>query len=268
MSLRDLINREIIKTDANESVGGVARMMRHFKIGSVFVEEAGDYIGIVTESDLVRKVVTQELSVKTPVAKVMCAPIIQIDIEQSVIDANHLMRFNEIRHLGISEKGKLVGMLSVRDIVRFFSTDTGGPMKEIGEVFKPLEVLVRRNILTIPASASSKEAAQKMEEKKVGSLFVMEGDHYSGIVTESDIVHKVIGYDLSPSSIPVGVVMNTPIIDVDITSSVQTAIELMSQKRIRHLAVSENRNIIGILSIRDLIGLISVRDLPRFFSKK
>jgi len=268
MSLRALVNREIIKTDANETVAGVARMMRHFKIGSVFVEAAGDYAGIVTESDLVRKVVTKALPVTTAVGTVMCAPILQIDIDRSVIEANHLMRFNEIRHLGISENGKIVGMISVRDIVRFFSTDTGGPMKGIGEVFKPLDVLVHRDILTIHASASAREAAQKMEVSRVGSLFVMEGDVYTGIITESDIVHKVIGYDLSPSSIPVGVIMNSPIIDINIASPVQAAVELMSVKRIRHLAVSEAGEIVGVLSIRDLIGLISVRDLPRFFSNQ
>ncbi|MBN4054088.1 CBS domain-containing protein [Nitrospira defluvii] len=268
MSLRALTNREIIKIGPEETISDAAHVLRHFKIGSVFVAENEEYIGIMTESDLVRKVVTKGFPPETAVSQVMCTPLIQIDIEKSVIEANHLMRFNEIRHLGISENGKVVGLISVRDIVHFFSNEPNGPVSAIGEVFKPLEVLTHRDIQTIDPSASVKEAAKKMTEYKIGSLLVAEEGAYIGIVTESDIVQKVIGYDLSPSLITVGVVMNTPIIDVNIVSSVQTAIDLMSRKRIRHLAVIEEGNIVGILSIRDLIGLISVRDLPRFFSNQ
>lgn len=82
------------------------------------------------------------------------------------------------------------------------------------------------------------------------------------------MVRKLIGFDLNPSEVPVGVIMNTPVIDIDIASSVQSATDLMSSKGIRHLGVSEGGNIVGILSIRDLIGMISVRDLPQFFAKK
>jgi CBS domain-containing protein len=86
-------------------------------------------------------------------------------------------------------------------------------------------------------------------------------------VTEADLVRKVIGYRLNAAEIPVGVIMNTPIVDIDINASVHLATELMESKRIRHLGVSEDGKIVGVLSVRDLIGMIAVRDLPRFFSK-
>ncbi len=267
MTLSDLVHREIIRIAADASIADAARMMRDQKIGSVFVEEAGQYVGIVTDSDIVRKAFTKDLSFETPVKRVMASPLIEIDIEKSVMDANHLMYFNEIRHLAISEKGKVIGMLSVRDIVRFFLSTVQGPMNAMGDVIKPLTVLTHRNIETIDASATAREAALKMQGGKIGSLMITDNGNYTGIVTEADLVRKVIGYRLNSAEIPVGVIMNTPIIDIDINASVQVATERMESKRIRHLGVSEDGKIVGVLSVRDLIGMIAVRDLPRFFSK-
>ncbi|MFY9270460.1 MAG: CBS domain-containing protein, partial [Candidatus Manganitrophaceae bacterium] len=249
----------------------IARMMRHDRIGSVFIENmenAGKYLGIVTESDLVRKGLTKAVPIEAEAASLMHAPLIEIDIEKSPIEANHLMHLNGIRHLAVSEEGKVAGMISVRDLVRHFSIDKKGPLNAMGEIVKPLTVLVRREIETIAPGATAQEAARKMDLKKIGSLLVNDHGQYVGIVTETDLVRKVIGYGLSASNVPVGVIMNTPIIDIDISRTLQEANEIMAAKGVRHLAVTEGGQIIGIFSIRDLIGMISIRDFPRFLSEK
>lgn len=268
MSLRELIHSDIKKTGAMSTLVETARMMRSYKIGSVFIEEEGRYLGIVTESDLVRKGLTKEVPLETPTRSIMHVPLLDIDIEKSPIEANHLMHLNGVRHLAVSEEGKIVGMLSVRDLVRYFSADKKSPLHAMTDIVKPLTVLVRRDIQTIEAFATAQEAARKMDEKKIGSLMVIEEKRYVGIVTETDLVRKVIGYGLSASKIPVGVIMNTPILDIDISRTIQEANEIMATKGVRHLAVTERGEIIGILSIRDLIGMISIRDLPRFFSSQ
>lgn len=268
MSLRELVHSDIKKTEPMTTLVEAARMMRRDKIGSVFVEEGGLYVGIVTESDLVRKGLTKEVPLETPARSLMHAPLIDIDIEKSPIEANHLMHLNGIRHLAVSEKGKIVGMISVRDLVRHFSKDKSSPLHAMTDIVKPLTVLVRRNIQTIAAGASAQEAALKMDEKKIGSLMVTDEGRYAGIVTETDLVRKVIGYGLAASKIPVGVIMNTPVLDIDISRTIQEANEIMATKGIRHLAVTEGGMIVGILSIRDLIGMISIRDLPRFLSNQ
>ncbi len=266
--IRNLVHRNVVTAGSEVSVLDAAKIMRQHKVGSVFITEGAGYAGIVTESDLVRKVLAKGLKPETNIESVMCSPIIEMDIEKSVVEANHLMHLNGIRHLGISENGKIIGLVSVRDIVAFFSTADKGPMSELGVVYNPLEILTHRDIQSIHAAATAKEAAQEMAGSRIGALFVTEEGGYVGIVTESDMIRKVIGYDLDPENIPVGVIMNAPIIDIDIHESVQTATEIMAKKGIRHLAVSQKGAIIGIVSIKDLIGMISVRDLPRFFSKK
>jgi signal-transduction protein with cAMP-binding, CBS, and nucleotidyltransferase domain len=266
MSLKQIIHREIKKIGPTTSIEDAAKMMRHYKIGSLFIEENGELTGIVTESDLVRKAVTQNIPFFTPARIVMNAPLIEIDINKSVMEANHLMHMNGIRHLAVSEKGKIVGMISVRDLVRHFSSDRESPLHAMSDIIQPLTVLIHREIQTIEASAPCRDAAKKMDERKIGSIIVTEDRDYVGIVTESDFVRKVIGYGLSPSGIPTGAIMNTPIVDIDISRSIHEVNEIMATKEVRHLAVTEKGKIVGILSIRDLIGMISIRDFPRFFS--
>lgn len=268
MTLSELACREIKATSPSATIFNAAEEMRLRKIGSLFIEENGLYIGIVTDSDLIRRVLTKEIPYDTPVRDIMHSPILEIGIEKSMIEANHLMHLNEIRHLGISEKGKIVGLISVRDLVQHFYADQNSALNKMGDIYKPLSILTRRDIQSIRGSASCREAAQKMAGSKIGSLLVSEGGNYSGIVTETDLARKIIGFNLSASDVPVGSIMNTPIVDIDISRSVLEATEKMAIRGVRHLAVRDGEEIVGILSIRDLIGMISVRDLPKFPSKK
>ncbi|MFQ5579692.1 MAG: cyclic nucleotide-binding/CBS domain-containing protein [Nitrospiria bacterium] len=269
MTLSELASREIKATPPSTTIFQVAEVMRLQKIGSLFVEEEdGHYVGIVTDSDLIRKVLTKEIPYDTPVRDIMQSPILEVGIEKSLVEANHLMHLKEIRHLGISENGKIVGLVSVRDLVHHFYSDQNSSLNKMGDIYNPLSVLTRRNIHSIKGSASCKEAAQKMSGSRIGSLLVSEGEKYSGIVTETDLTRKVIGFNLPADNIPVGSIMNTPIVDIDISRSVLEATEKMATKGIRHLAVREEQAIVGILSIRDLIGMISIRNLPRLPSKQ
>ena len=85
MSLKQIIHREIKKINPTTSIEETAKMMRHYKIGSLFVEENGQFIGIVTESDMVRKAVTQNIPFFTPARIVMNTPLIEIDVNKSVM---------------------------------------------------------------------------------------------------------------------------------------------------------------------------------------
>jgi CBS domain-containing protein len=58
--------------------------------------------------------------------------------------------------------------------------------------------------------------------------------------------------------------MNAPLIQIDINHTVRDASRLMAEKRIRHLVVTEDKKVVGLLSVRDLVKMVSVRDMPRF----
>jgi|SRR5579863_4467867 len=268
MSLSELLHADIISLSPSASLLQCAALMMRHKIGSIFVGSERNYLGIITESDLVRKGISQSVSPETPVEKLMSRPIVEVDIDRSPIEANHLMHLNAIRHLAVTRDGKTVGMISVRDLVRYFSRQEHGPAQELGDIYQPLSALVQRHIVAAALDLPVRQAAGLMATHKIGSLVVKNESGFVGIVTESDLVRKVLGFGLNPAQIPIGTVMNVPLISIDLNSSVDDASMMMASRGVRHLAVSEQGQIIGILSIRDLIAILSIRDLPRFLSEK
>jgi len=99
-----------------------ARIMRDRGIGSLFVTNGKEIIGILTDTDMVRRVVATGVDMrKTSAEQIMSAPIVMIEGDKTVLDANDLMAKTHIRHLGVTQDGKLVGMISVRDIVVFLT---------------------------------------------------------------------------------------------------------------------------------------------------
>jgi len=117
-----MMSRRVLSVDVSAPVVEAARMLRDCKIGCLLVSgEDGDYVGIVSETDLVRKVVATERDPsRVRVSEVMTAPIITIEIDRSAHDASDLMAERGIRHLAITEDGRIRGMLSVRDLLRYF----------------------------------------------------------------------------------------------------------------------------------------------------
>jgi len=118
---------------------------------------------------------------------------------------------------------------------------------------RPLVVMMRSAGQTIAPDATACDAARQMRVAKVGALLVREGTCYLGIISEADLVRKVLAESLVPAHISVRSVMSAPLITIDVTASAHDASDLMAQAGIRHLAVVEGGEVAGILSVRDLL---------------
>ncbi len=103
----------------------VAKTTAEKNIGSVLIEHNGNLIGIITETDIVRKVVGQDMSLHDTLAsKIMNAPVLTIvDAEATALAANDMVDKHNIRHLAVTEEGAIVGVLSVRDIIHPVNLD-------------------------------------------------------------------------------------------------------------------------------------------------
>jgi len=113
---------KIVKVDRDVSVKTAAEMMRDNGIGSIFITSGEEIIGILTDTDLVRRVVAAGADpLSTTVEKIMSAPIASIEGNRTLLDANDVMAKQHIRHLGITKDGKMAGMISVRDLVVFLT---------------------------------------------------------------------------------------------------------------------------------------------------
>lgn len=118
---------------------------------------------------------------------------------------------------------------------------------------RPLAVMMRSAAQTISPDATACDAARQMRMAKVGALLVREGVHYLGIISEADLVRKVLAESLAPAQILVRSVMSAPLIAIDITASAHDASDLMARAGIRHLAVVDDGEVVGMLSVRDLL---------------
>jgi CBS domain-containing protein len=118
-----MVPREKFVTVVRDTdVQTAARIMRDRGIGSLFVTNDREIIGILTDTDMMRRVVAAGTdATKTSVEQIMSAPILTIEEHKTLLDANDLMAQAHIRHLGVTRDGKLVGMISVRDLVVFLT---------------------------------------------------------------------------------------------------------------------------------------------------
>ena len=113
---------KFVTVDRDMAARAAAALMRDRNIGSLFVTRNKEIIGILTDTDMVRRVVAVGLDAsKTPVEQVMSAPILTIEEGKTLLDANDMMAKSHLRHLGVTRNGKLVGMISVRDLVVFLT---------------------------------------------------------------------------------------------------------------------------------------------------
>ena len=100
------------------SVVSAAKTMKSARVGSLFVKKGKQLVGIVTDTDIVRRAVYSGKPLgKLTVEKIMTAPIRTIDANQSVDDAQDMMGEHNIRHLGVTRNGEIIGVVSVRDLL-------------------------------------------------------------------------------------------------------------------------------------------------------
>lgn len=122
-----------------------------------------------------------------------------------------------------------------------------------GPLQRPLAVMMSRTLRVISPDATLLEAARVMRDAKVGALLVQESGQYSGVVSESDLVRKGMAEGQSAEETLVRAVMSRPLLSIDSAASAHEASEKMAEQGIRHLAVSDEGHIVGIISTRDLL---------------
>jgi CBS domain-containing protein len=111
-----------------------------------------------------------------------------------------------------------------------------------------------RDVLRIEATASVFEAVQQMVEANVGSLLVTEGGgDIAGIVTERDYLRRVTLEGRTDRDTAVGEIMSSPVVIANPDTTIDECMAVMTDRRIRHVPVVEDGEVVGIVSIGDLV---------------
>lgn len=121
--------------------------------------------------------------------------------------------------------------------------------------------IMTTNVVTVHSSEKILDAAKIMSEKKIGCLVVLENGRAAGIITERDILRRVVAKSLDPTKVSVVEIMSKPLITVSPDDSVRDAARIMVKNKIRRLPVVEGLRLIGIVTSTDLAKyLIGYRD--------
>ena len=110
-----------------------------------------------------------------------------------------------------------------------------------------------REIHAVAPDTAVLEAIRVMAERHVGALLVMEGGRLAGIVSERDYARKVVLLGRSSTTTPVRDIMSAQVITIGPDGTVEEAMRLMTEHRIRHLPVVRGGAVLGVVSIGDLV---------------
>jgi CBS domain-containing protein len=129
MLVKDVMSSPVVTLEEDETSNKVANLMEENELGCVILTKNGKPVGIITERDLVIRVLAKNLAPDTVKAKeIMTAPLLTIQPEATISEAARRMSRLNIRRLGVVYKGSLVGLLSSKDIL--------GVMPELIEIIQ------------------------------------------------------------------------------------------------------------------------------------
>ena len=122
-------------------------------------------------------------------------------------------------------------------------------MKSVGQLLQGKT----RGLCTVTSDTRVFDALRQMAEKDIGALLVVDNGKLAGILSERDYARKVILQGKSWQDTPVKDIMTERVVCVQPKNTVEECMALMTDKRIRHLPVIDNDQLIGVLSIGDLV---------------
>ena len=189
-----IMNPNPVYVTVNEKLTRILEIMVTRNVGVVpVVFEDGTLWGIITEHDLVEHLAEKTTGRK--VSEVMTTNVITIDASATIKEAAEMMIKYGVRRLPITEDDALWGMITAKDIVRFFGSHDVFRFIEtdsIDEALKaPVKLVGLSGYVTIDPDADVGDAATTMKNKGVSSLLVVKDDKLVGIITERDVLYAL-----------------------------------------------------------------------------
>jgi CBS domain-containing protein len=254
-----IMTSEIVTIAPENTLYEAARIMGEKHIGSLIVMKYATAVGIITERDLLREVVTKEIALEKDwlaggasikeerVEKIMSYPLITIPVESSIKDAAQVMIEKKVRRLPVREEGKVVGIITAADLIRCLpaTTETMQPWFEV-------DYFMSKHVISADEETSVEGVAKIMGEKSIGSVIITRHGEPIGIFTERDLLTKFLAEDKS-LKISVGKACSSPIITVPLGACIHDAAAVMTQRHIKRLPIAKGNKLVGVLSARDLV---------------
>jgi len=131
--VEDVMTKNVISIDSSLTVKDAAKMMTDAKVGCLVVTKDNAPAGMLTERDLVRRVISIDKPSSTPVSEVMSTPLITAKPDYNLWELAQTMKTKKIHKIPIEKDNRLVGIITATDIVRLHSLATGSEICKITE---------------------------------------------------------------------------------------------------------------------------------------
>ncbi|MBN1795423.1 MAG: CBS domain-containing protein [Sedimentisphaerales bacterium] len=241
--LSDIMHKNVVATGPDENVVEAAKKMSDRSISCMVITEQDNITGIVTETDFIRKVLPQHEKYKElSVGRIMTSPVVTLCQSVPLVEASQIMEENNVKRLPVTRDGKLVGIVTQTDLIQAMTT----------HIYCDISEIMSENIASVKTGSTVAQAAEKMASDKISCLVVKDKERVTGVITERDIVKKVVAVEKDPSGMAVEEIMSSTIVSVPSDYSAFSTGKVMESKGVRRVLVIDGDKLRGIVTQTDI----------------
>ncbi len=241
---QELMSRDIITITPEASLDEAARIMGSKHIGSLVVMQYKTPVGIITERDLLSKVLALGLFLSDEkVKEIMSYPLTGISRTAKIKEIAQTMISKKGR-LAVFDAGLLVGIVTASDLIK--------SLPSVPETQVKVDDFMTKPIVTVDEETSVMDVARTMGKQRIGSIIITRKGEPFGIFTERDLLTSFLAKGKALFT-EVGPVCSTPLMNIPSGTSVHKAAATMALKHVRRLPIVRDDKLVGIITARDLV---------------
>ncbi|MCK4293114.1 MAG: PAS domain S-box protein [Planctomycetes bacterium] len=244
----DVMSKDVAAISSDETVVAAAKMMSEKNISCLVVVDDVRLTGILTETDILKRAVVQGKDFRgTKVAEIMSRSVESVSSKLSVLDAGKVMSDKHIKRLPVLDEEKLVGVVTQTDLVRALTAY--GMWREVAEI-------MNTDVAVTQVNASVTEAAKIMAERGISCVAVLDQEKVVGVLTERDLLKRVVAQQRDPADVKMGEVMSSPVKTIPANYSIFSAGRMMDEMKVRRLVIMDGKRLCGIVSQTDIFRAV------------
>lgn len=248
LMVRDVMSKDVFTAATDDTVFSAAKKMSENCVSCVVVVDGTAVVGILTEKDVLKGVAREDIDFRRlRVSDRMSAPAEVVPATMAVIKAGEMMETRHIKRLPVLEDGQLAGIVTQTDITRGLVSLS--PLRSVSDI-------MTTNVATVQADTAVTEAARIMASKGISCVVALHRHEVAGILTEKDLLKRVVALHKNPGQTCVADVMSFPITTIPPTFSVLSASKKMDNMHLHRLIVTDGKKICGIVTQTDLMRAI------------
>jgi CBS domain-containing protein len=248
LAVGDIMSKDVVTVSPEDTILSTVKVMSEKNVSCVVAVDHTTLAGILTEKDILKGVAEQNHSfVHFKVSTHMSHPVQVTTGATPVIEAGKIMAQNKIKRLPVVDSDQLAGIVTQTDITR--GLISLAPLRAVSKV-------MQSHVATVQADASVTKAAQMMASKGISCVVAMHRKQVAGILTEKDVLRRVVALRKDPDQTLVSDVMSCPLTTVPVSYSVLSAGRKMDNLRLHRVVVMDGNKVAGIVTQTDIMQAV------------